>query len=55
MVQLSSGKAYILQNKKSLTVCDLSGANQRSVIGFLNKRSENQKVGFPLAPLEGLP
>ena len=55
MVQLSSGQTYVLLNKKSGTVCDLSGANQESVIGFINKRSLNQKVCFPLVPLEGLP
>jgi hypothetical protein len=46
MVQLSSGQ-YFLTNKKAGTVCDLSGQDNRSVIGFPKQGSQNQKVRFP--------
>jgi len=46
---VSSGQTYIIANKKAGTVCDLSGQDQKSVIGFTAKGSDNQKVRFFLA------
>ncbi|KAF9779263.1 carbohydrate-binding module family 13 protein [Thelephora terrestris] len=40
---VSSGQTYFLTNKKSQTVCDLSGDDQTSVIGFTAQGSDNQK------------
>ena len=40
----TSGHAYFIINKKSGTAFDLSGEDQRSVIGFTLHRGENQKV-----------
>jgi len=46
---VSSGQTYFIINKKAGTVCDLSGQDQKSVIGFTAKGSDNQKVRFLLA------
>jgi hypothetical protein len=46
---VSSGQAYLITNKKAGTACDLSGQDQKSVIGFTSQRSDNQKVCFCLA------
>ena len=40
----TSGRAYVIINKKSGTALDLSGVDQTSIIGFTAKRSDNQKV-----------
>jgi hypothetical protein len=41
---VSSGQTYLITNKKAGTACDLSGQDQKSVIGFTPQRSDNQKV-----------
>jgi len=41
-----SGRTYFIINKKSGTAFDLSGADQRSVIGFTLHRGDNQKWKF---------
>ena len=41
-----SGQAYFIINKKSGTALDLSGDDQRSIIGFASHRSDNQKVRY---------
>lgn len=46
---VSSGQTYFIINKKAGTACDLSGQDQKSVIGSTAKGSDNQKVRFFLA------
>ena len=46
----NSGSAYFIINTKSGTALDLSGDDQRSIIGFNAKRSDNQKVRYPATP-----
>ena len=48
-IMVSSGQTYFIINKKAGTVCDLSGEDQKSVIGFTAKGSDNQKVCLFLA------
>jgi hypothetical protein len=43
---VASGQKYILVNEKANTVCDLSGSDHKSVIGFTHQGSNNQKVRF---------
>ncbi|KAF9646501.1 carbohydrate-binding module family 13 protein [Thelephora ganbajun] len=43
---MQSGQAYFIINKKSGTAFDLSGQDQRSIIGFNLHRGENQKWRF---------
>ena len=45
-----SGHVYFVVNEQSGTAFDLSGADQRSVIGFTFKESQNQKVWTTAAP-----
>lgn len=45
---VSSGQAYIITNKKAETVCDLSGKDSKTVIGFTPQQSDNQKVSVRL-------
>jgi len=46
---VSSGQTYFITNKKAGTACDLSGQDQKSVIGFTPQGSDNQKVCFFLS------
>ena len=40
----TSGKTYFIINKKSNTAFDLSGKDQKSIIGFGFHGGDNQKV-----------
>lgn len=46
----TSGHTYFIINKKSGTSFDLSGEDQRSIIGFEQRRGDNQKVRSTAAP-----
>jgi hypothetical protein len=46
---VASGQTYLIINKKAGTVCDCSGDDQKAVIGYTAKGSDNQKVRFCLA------
>lgn len=50
---VSSGQTYLITNKKAGTACDLSGQDQKSVIGFTTQRSDNQKVRLSPASFSG--
>ena len=52
---VTSGSTYFLSNKKAATVCDLSGEDQKSIIGFPKQGSDNQKAGFPSFRSKGDP
>jgi len=41
---LTSGKTYYIINKKANTALDLSGKDQKSIIGFGFHGGDNQKV-----------
>ena len=41
---VASGQTYLITNKKSRTVCDLSGKDQKTVIGYTPQSSDNQKA-----------
>jgi len=45
-IMVSSGQSYLITNKKAGTACDLSGQDQKSVVGFTAQKSDNQKVRF---------
>lgn len=42
--QIINGQVYFIVNKKSGTAFDLSGEDERSIIGFRLHRGDNQKV-----------
>lgn len=46
----TSGHYYVIINKKSGTAFDLSGQDQKSIIGFTVHRGDNQKVRCAATP-----
>ena len=47
IIMPTSGNTYFITNKQSGTALDLSGDDQRSIIGFDLHRGDNQKARDP--------